>query len=74
MRKKIKNLLEWFDNSTVGGVLTLLVLAACFVLFWVSTSSGFEPPRSAQPTFIQKPATLQTQGQVQDGHEYKHLR
>jgi len=80
MHAKLKDLLERFDNSVLGGVLTLLVIVGCFWLFWASTPSGLEPTQeqrdlqdflSAQPQLIRTQTTLRTRGQLQDGHEIR---
>lgn len=71
----MKNFLAWLDNSVVGGVLTLLVLGVCFILFWVSTPSGLDKPAAPQtnrsPVLVRDLPSMQTQGYAQDGHEFK---
>ncbi len=36
--------LNWVDNSPISHVLFLILLAICFLLFWVATPTGMNPP------------------------------
>lgn len=43
---KISRFLNWLDYSPVGAALFLLLMVACFLLFWVATPTGFDRNRN----------------------------